>query len=915
MPTRPQGVRVVHSNRENHDMQVAMRLLPSIAAGVLMALTAIGGPAQLVHAADLPAIAPEAAEFFESRIRPVLAEHCYECHSARASILQGELRLDAAAELRQGGQSGPVVEPGKPADSSLISALRYQSYEMPPKGKLPDVVIADFEQWVAMGAPDPRTEDAAGGGVVGNAVVGEAAPKKNPRDHWSLKAPHKPAAPSVQSRSWVRTVIDSFVLARLEAAGLAPSGEADPRTLLRRLSYDLTGLPPTAEELAQFEANFSNADYEQAVDRLLSSPRFGERWGRTWLDVARYADTKGYVFEEDRNYPTAYKYRDWVIAAFNGDMSFDKFIVAQIAADQTGDPSHAPASGFLTLGRRFLNSPPEINDDRIDLMTRGLMGLTVACARCHDHKYDAIPTADYYSLYGVLASSTETPRDDGPATLVDAPTPVEPHIFLRGNAGALGAQVPRHFLSCLNEGEPQPFKTGSGRLELAQAIASRDNPLTARVWANRVWSKLFGRGLVTTPSDFGVRGDAPSHPELLDWLACTFMDDGWSTKRFIRRMVLSSAYRQASGPRDDCREADPENALLARMNRRRLDLEAVRDSLLVAAGRLDETMGGPSIQLTEPPYPPRRAVYGFIERQNLPAFFRTFDFANPNTPSASRPQTASPHQALFLLNSPFALEQSRQLATRTAATKSDGAAPSDAQRIASLYQFVLGRGPSEAELAEASVYLASGQSSDEAARLSAMPRWQYGWGAYDPLSDRVEFHPFAHFVSNVWQTAEVLPDPQLGYVLLNLEGGHPGDGAHQVIRRWTAPAAGVLHIQGDLNHPAPEGNGVVGRIVSSARGRLGEWPAAHGVAPTPVDAAPVSPGDTVDFIVDCQGDYSFDAFTWRTTLRLEREGGAVESWNSHDGIDGPKPPAPPSLDRWGQLAQVLLMCNEFMFVD
>ena len=361
-------------------MQVATRLIPSVATSGLLALAVLGGLAADVHAADAAAISPEAAEFFESRIRPVLAEHCYECHSGGAAILQGELRLDAADQLRKGGQSGPVVEPGKPAESLLISSLRYESYEMPPNGKLPDAVIADFEQWVAMGAPDPRTNEE---------VVDDGAPPKNPRDHWSLKKPQKPAAPVVGKRAWAESVIDSFVLARLESAGLAPSAEADPRTLLRRLSYDLTGLPPTADELAQFEARYSDAEYEQAVDRLLSSPRFGERWGRYWLDVARYADTKGYVFEEDRNYPTAYKYRDWVIAALNGDMSFDKFIVAQIAGDQTGDASHAPAIGFLTLGRRFLNNPARyqrrshrLDDPRVAGTYRRVRSLPRSQVRC-----------------------------------------------------------------------------------------------------------------------------------------------------------------------------------------------------------------------------------------------------------------------------------------------------------------------------------------------------------------------------------------------------------------------------------------------------------------------------------------------------------------------------------------------------
>ena len=857
-----------------------------------------------VAVADETPLDPAGVEFFEARIRPVLAEHCYSCHSAEAGSPKGDFRLDTADLLRRGGPAGGVIEPGKPEESLLISALKYESYEMPPTGKLPDAVIADFEQWVAMGAPDPRTEPAAG----------DAGPAINPRDIWSLKAPHKTPAPPVSDRDWPRTVIDAFILSRLEGAGLKPSPPAEPRTLLRRLHYDLTGLPPTAAELEEYAARSSDAEYEQKVDQLLASPQFGERWGRYWLDVARYADTKGYVFQEDRNYPMAYKYRDWVIAAFNSDMPFSKFIVDQIAADQTGDPAAAPAMGFLTLGRRFLNSAQEINDDRIDLMTRGLMGLSVACARCHDHKYDAIPTADYYSLYGVLASCTETPREDAPAQLADSPTPVTQHVFLRGNAASPGPQVTRHFLSCLSEGEPQELKTGSGRLELAQAIANRDNPLTARVWANRVWGKLFGRGLVTTPSDFGVRGEPPTHPELLDWLAVTFMDEGWSTKRLIRRMVLSNAYRQSSAPRDDCLEADPLNSLLARMNRRRLDLEAMRDSLLLASGRLDLTQGGPSVELTAPPYAARRAVYGFIERQNLPAFFRTFDFANPNTPAAARPQTASPHQTLFMLNSPFAMEQSRVLAERSAAAPEGSPPVADEVRIAQLYQFALGRQPSAEEVADAGAFVAAGVSSDAAAQMAAKPRWQFGWGTHDVVSDRVEFNAFPHFADATWKGGEVIPDPTLGWALLNVKGGHPG-ATQAVIRRFTVPTGGTLRVEGEVTHPHAAGNGVIARVVSSTRGRVGEWAVAHGASPAVVESFPVSAGDTIDLLVDSAGDDGYDAFEWNATIRLTREDGTVEAWNTFDGIDGPQPAPIPQLDRWGQLAQVLLMCNEFAFVD
>ncbi len=655
------------------------------------------------RATDDPAAAARQAEavaFFESRIRPVLVENCYECHSSQTASPKGALRLDTAQGWRNGGDSGPAIEPGNAAESLLVSALRYESYEMPPKGKLPDEVIADFEQWIAAGAVDPR-EGPAEGTADGEHVA------IDPRDHWAFRGPNK-GEPPAGGEAKAQAEIDRFVGARLRDVGLATSPAADARTLLRRLSYDLVGLPPTADELDAFVADAAahgDAAYEQAVNRLLESPRFGERWGRYWLDVARYADTKGYLFEEDRNYPTAYKYRDWVIGALNADMPYDRFVVAQLAADKLDDPLTTPAMGFLTLGRRFLNNPHDINDDRIDLITRGLMGLTTSCARCHDHKFDPIPTADYYALYGVLASSTETPREDGPSMLVDAETPVEPVVFLRGNPGARGPQVSRHFLSCLVEGQPQPFKTGSGRLELAQAIASRDNPLTARVWVNRVWAHLFGRGLVSTPSDFGTRGDPPTHPELLDWLAVTFMEDGWSTKQFLRRIVLSATYRQSSAANDPGLAADPENLRLWRMNRRRLDLEAFRDSLFAAAGRLDLTMGGPSVQLTEAPFPARRAVYGFIERQNLPAFFRTFDFANPNVHAAGRPETASPQQALFLFNSPLVSEQAQALAARSAG---DGA---DLQRLERMYRYALGRGPTLEEAAEVHEYLAANDDS------------------------------------------------------------------------------------------------------------------------------------------------------------------------------------------------------------
>jgi len=670
-------------------------------AWLLTALWSLTGAAAEPPAVDSAARtwSLEELDFFEKRIRPVLAERCYSCHSTTAKIVQANLKLDTAAGIKAGGDSGPVVATeGEPAESLLLQAIRWESLEMPPDGKLPEAVIADFTRWLEMGVPDPRV----GEHNVASTSSGEAA------DHWAFQPPMAHAPPEVKDSAWSTSAIDRFILAALEQHGLAPSPPAGPRALLRRVHYDLTGLPPTAEQVADFERDPSDEAYRGIVESLLASPQFGERWARYWLDLARYADTKGYVFQEDRSYPKAYTYRDWVIRAFNEDLPYDRFVIAQIAADQIGDASAAPAAGFLTLGRRFINNAQEIIDDRIDVLSRGLLGLSVSCARCHDHKYDPIPTADYYSLYGVFASSREPNEPDAPLLLADADPLVQPVVFVRGNPASRGPQVPRQFLAVLAGPDRTPFVRGSGRLELAEAIACETNPLTARVWVNRVWGYLFGQGLVTTPSDLGIRSDPPSHPELLDDLACRLMRDGWSTKGLIREMVHSRTYRQASDERQAGRTVDPENRLLWRANRRRLDLESLRDSLLAAAGRLDRTVGGPSIQITEPPFATRRSVYGFIDRQNLPGFFRTFDFASPDAHTPRRPLTTVPQQALYLMNSPFVIEQATHLANRPDVQQ----ATDDSQRIAALFRATLGREPTGDETSSALDYLSCGPQSE-----------------------------------------------------------------------------------------------------------------------------------------------------------------------------------------------------------
>ncbi|HVT27285.1 MAG TPA: PSD1 and planctomycete cytochrome C domain-containing protein [Lacipirellulaceae bacterium] len=882
-------------------------LLPVVAS--LLVVCGLLGPVY----AESPVPSKEGVEFFETHIRPVLVDKCYQCHSAKAKKLKGGLRLDTAQRMRAGGESGPVIVPNKPDESPLISALRYESEQMPPSGKLAEPVINDFVKWVSMGAPDPRTQE--------DAAETKNEPKPYPLDRWIYKRPQRPAPPTVNHMAAVRSDIDRFVVARLESAGLTPSPQAEPRALFRRLYYDLIGLPPTAQELDEFAADPSDARYAATVDRLLASPQFGERWGRYWLDIARYADTKGYVFQEDRSYKEAYTYRDWVIASFNSDRPYNKFIVAQIAADQIGDPSCAPAIGFLTLGRRFLNSQPDIINDRIDVVSRGLLGLTVGCARCHDHKYDPIKSADYYAMYGVFASSQEEARKDCPPMLVDSAKPYDPVVFLRGNPANPGPKVDRRFLDCLSpNGKAAPFQQGSGRLEMARDIASRDNPLTARVWVNRIWEHLFGHGIVDTPSDFGVRGTPPTHPLLLDWLASDLMDHHWSTKRMIRQIVLSATYRQSSAMRAECTAVDPENRLLWRANRRRLDLEALRDSLLVAAGRLDTKMGGPSVSITTAPFSTRRAVYGYIERQNLPAFFRTFDFANPNTHTPVRPQTTSPQQALFLMNSQFVIEQASYLAARSnpqlgggdSSSPDHDAAANRVRRITRLFRCALGRDPTIDEVTDALDFV-DGRHSDASAALTDQLAWQFGWGTYDEPAHAMRFQQLPHFANNAWQAGAALPDHALGWVRLTAEGGHPGDAQHAAIRRWTAPSAGTVHIEGVLAHPANRGDGVRGRIVASRVGIVGAWQVAHSQAGTSPAPFAVQKGDTIDFITDSRGGVDSDTFNWPVTLRLTAAGtNSDHVWESTSGFHGP---LTPPLTRWQELAQVLMMSNEFAFID
>ena len=705
----------------------------------------------------------EGVAYFEKHVRPVFVEKCQGCHGPKKQ--QGSLRVDSLQAMLKGGDTSPALVAGKPDESLFIKAVRrHGKLKMPPReaDRLSPQQVESLATWVRMGAPWP----------IEKASTTVATVEEVRKSHWAFRPVVRASPPPTRDGTWAITPIDRFLLARLEAKGLGPSPPAERRTLIRRLSFDVLGLPPSPEEVEAFVADGRPDAYERLVDAMLASPAYGERWGRHWLDVARYADTKGYVFQEERRYPYAFTYRDYVIDALNEDLPYDDFILHQLAADRLfPGPDRRPlaAMGFLTLGRRFLNNTHDIIDDRIDVVTRGLMGLTVSCARCHDHKFDPIPTRDYYSLHGIFASSSEPAElplliQSDPAALptafeielrkrqgdldafldkakanlklppttalpqvkgkldragrnrydelqrkvdqwrvtgkggplramamLDNATPTTPHVLVRGNPGNRGQAVPRQFLEILAP-DRKAFTLGSGRLEMARAIASKDNPLTARVLVNRVWMHHFGAALVRTPGDFGTRGEAPTHPELLDWLAATFVEDDWSLKRLHRLLLLSAAYRQSSAEVPELSEVDPENRLVGRMNRRRLEFEPLRDGLLAVADRLDRARGGPAVDIAAPPYPPRRSVYAFIERQNLPGVFRTFDLASPDVSTPQRHATTVPQQSLFLMNHPFIHDLARGVIARADVV----AVKSDRERIDRLHRLLYGR-PADAD--------------------------------------------------------------------------------------------------------------------------------------------------------------------------------------------------------------------------
>ena len=935
-------------------------LRPTMSTSLKFLATILTITATPVWAAATIELSKEQTDFFEGKIRPVLEENCYKCHSIEKGKSKGNLTLDTKPGWEKGGDSGPAIVPGNVEKSPLYTALTYKDkdLQMPPSssgGKLGDAQIADIAAWIKMGAPDPRVD------VKKSKRTGLT---DSARGHWAYGPVTKPAVPINKNQQWCRTPIDCFILQKLEAAGMLPSPDAERETLLRRVSLDLTGLPPTYAEVESFMSDASPNAYEKVVDRLLASPAYGERWGRHWLDTARYADTVGGPRNANRGgqyrYPDAWTYRDYVVRSFNEDKPYTEFVTEQLAADlipgvQPND-SRLAALGFITVGERFRNQNDVIND-RIDTVSKGFLSLTVACARCHDHMFDPIPTKDYYALHGVFSSITEpsekpligmksTPQqrqdfekkyvaliknlgnryydivgrdlaefyrvpgpyiraaftnggkkgnkgndeqkdlvaqykldpelvqllgrgiqrnpsvwgplasfknggnglkfrkmtpmaatvaagrleaklgdkgaklgammseragagtnplvekaltdaqpksfdaaievyaqlftslsaktkafiptmkgatsitvpgyDDnlvdllrGPFEVVPAPmisqdwiegavqgwpqklagraglnfseinlleishpgapahamivkdkaSPVNSPVFIRGQQESKGAIVPRGFLEILSPGHKSvEFSKGSGRLELAQCIASKENPLTARAIVNRVWMHHFGEGFVRTPDDLGTMSEKPSHPELIDYLANWFMNDGgWSLKRLHKFIVMSRVFQESSHTRPEYEVIDPANRLLWRANVRRLDFEATRDSLLVYSGDLDRTVGGKPINLTDEPYSYRRSVYGYIDRGNLPELMAHFDFSDPDMPNSKRSTTIVPQQALFLMNSPMIVDVARKVLARPEVARQNGGL----FKVAALYRIIFQRSPKPQETQQA----------------------------------------------------------------------------------------------------------------------------------------------------------------------------------------------------------------------
>lgn len=1067
-------------------------------------------------AAAADAFPPDQIEFFEKNVRPVLAERCYDCHGEHKH--QNGLRLDSRAAVVRGSDYGKVVEPGNPSASKLIKAINHAAgvEAMPKKGdKLPAPQIAALEKWISMGLPWPEEKQ----------VGAHAEKKEDPMQHWAFLPVQKPAVPAGATGN----PIDAFVGTKLKAAGLDFAPEADARTLTRRLYLTLTGLPPTFDQAQA-------ADTTKLVGDLLSRPSYGERWARVWLDVVRYGDTNGYQVAGRSNfYPYAYTYRDWVVKALNEDMPYDKFVSLQLAADRlTAATPNSPdlaALGFYNVGERFISDRILVADDRIDVIGRGLMGLTVACARCHDHKFDPIPSRDYYAMYSIINSSDEPENEampvigkaanekdaqdydakvaeiekketeykkqvydefrqperlaeylafaqeavsiadnsafrgkagqlklrdkvadkwrdflkrhalnakphaamvawkrfaelpagefgakaaaiaqelvkpesgcspeiaatfakvppksmkdvasvyaqviladkvepmrqlmqdklspmsvpvDGADTfftrkdletvvriknernkldsthpgappramvLLDKPKPQDARVFMRGNPARQGEPAPRAWLTMFGG---KKFTDGSGRLELAQHIASKDNPLTARVIVNRVWMQHFGRPLVSQTSDFGVQTAKPVQADLLDYLAATFMESGWSLKKLHTMILTSRTWRQSSHTTPEKLTKDAENDLLSRFNRQRLDYETMRDSILAASGELDaQTVGGRSIELNAKEADKRRTLYLKVDRYDQATVPAMFDFANPDSHSPQRFNTTVPQQALFLMNSSFMRQRADVIARDT---KLNGSTL-DSEAIRAMYHRILARDPRPEEVDAAQRFAA-----DATALNAEKPfRWSYGTMTLSQTPEGrpafSEFKAFANLTERgagqkIWSHTAKIPDPEWGHSFWGNGNAHAAPNQHMVVARWHVPYDAKIAVDGVLNRSSDRGNGVRAWIWTPRTGVLAEFQATPQAKKVATQlTAEVKQGETLCFIVSSDKSTDSDSFNWEPKIS-HLEGGTSELLTDfkNDFCDAARWPfgrARPQ-SAISQIAQVLMISNEFMFVD
>jgi hypothetical protein len=1064
----------------------------------------------LAAAADT-AFPPEQIEFFEKNVRPVLAERCYDCHGA--SKHQNGLRLDSREAVIRGSDYGKVVEPGNASASKLIKAVTHAAgvEPMPKKGdKLTATEVASLEKWITMGLPWPKEA----------AVAAAHSEKADPKQHWAFQ-------PVKADRS---KSIDELVGAKLKAAGLDFAPKADNRTLTRRLYLTLTGLPPTKDQSDQ-------SNPTDLISKLLSKPAYGERWARVWLDVVRYADTNGYQVAGRSNfYPYAYTYRDWVVKAFNDDMPYDQFVSYQLAADRitasTPNSPHLAALGLYNVGERFINDRLLINDDRIDVIGRGLLGLTVACARCHDHKFDPIPSRDYYAIYSIINSSDEpeetampiigkaaneadakdydakiavinakeldykkqvyeefrkperlaeylvfaqevmditdrtvfngkagqaklrdkvadkwrdflkryalapkphaaliawnrfaklpagefaakaasiaqeltkpesgcTPeiaaeitkaapksmkdvagvyakiildgklepvrqlmqdklspmaipvegadafftrkdletvvrikneRNKLDAThpgappramvMLDKPKPNDVRIYMRGNPARQGDPAPRAWLTMFGG---EKFTNGSGRLELAQKITSKDNPLTARVIANRVWMQHFGKPLVSQPSDFGVQTPKPAQVDLLDFLADYLMQNGWSLKKLHTLILSSRTWQQSSHASPEKLLKDADNELLSRFNRQRLDYETMRDCLLAATGELDTSkQGGRAIEWNAKAADTRRTLYLKVDRYDQATVPAMFDFANPDGHSPQRFNTTVPQQALFLMNSPFLRTRADSIAK---ATKLQGSTL-DSEALRSMYQRILARDPRPDEVELAQRFMAAATVLDAEKPF----RWSYGTMKFTRGADGKPafsgFEPFKHLTERangsqrLWSPGEKIPsaDAKWGHAFWATYGGHAAPKDLVVTARWHVPADLKVTINATLSRKTDRGDGVRAWIHNSRTGVLSEYLCnPQNKQLTTHLTTDVKKGDVLSFVVHNEAGTDSDSFEWQP--RITRAGtGELLTDAKADFCDASrwpfvraKPQSPLS-----QLAQVLLISNEFMFLD